>query len=288
MNWSFWIDHFISGEIAGIIGCFVCHPFDVIKTKFQLNPKKNKNVIFSAIQIWRKYHIRGFFRGLMFPMIGFGTIYSLVFGIKNISEIWLKHHIDNELKFHHIALSGAIAGYIVSFPYVFLERIKLVSQSTQLNSISTFRYLLREYGFLRGVCNGALATQLREVSHFTVYYPAYHFTLSLLILLQKPNYKHYQANQYLIWFSGAIAGITMWVSLYPIDVIKTRIQSSEPNSYKNLNDCLWNINKKEGINGFFGGLIPASIRAFILHSVIFLVFENTKHYLIENRKNKNF
>jgi len=284
MNWNFWVDHFLSGEIAGIIGCFICHPFDVIKTKFQLNPHKNRSIVFSIIKIWRRYHIQGFFRGLMFPMIGFGTIYSLVFGIKNLSEIWLKHHINNGLKFHHIALSGALAGYIVSFPYVLLERIKLVSQSTQLNSISAFRYLIREYGFLKGLCNGALTTQLREVGHFTVYYPTYHFALSFFTLFQNPNHKYDHNNQWFIWLSGAIAGITMWVSLYPIDVIKTRIQSSEPNSYKNLHDCFSIIYKQEGFAGFFGGLIPASIRAFILHSVIFLVFENTKHYLFEKRK----
>ncbi|VDN11536.1 unnamed protein product [Dibothriocephalus latus] len=57
---------------------------------------------------------------------------------------------------------------------------------------------------------------------------------------------------------GCLAGITGATVTQPLDVLKTRfIAQGEPRTYKNLNDAVVSIMRKDGIPGFFRGLTPS-------------------------------
>lgn len=73
---------------------------------------------------------------------------------------------------------------------------------------------------------------------------------------------------------GAIAGEAYWLSCFPIDLLKSKLQSDswESPKYKNLVDC-YAQTKKNGIGGFYQGIGPCLLRAMPVNAITFLVFE---------------
>jgi solute carrier family 25 carnitine/acylcarnitine transporter 20/29 len=65
--------------------------------------------------------------------------------------------------------------------------------------------------------------------------------------------------------AGACGGVGYWASCYPIDIIKTTIQSDHPDPskrrYKGVVDAARQIQAEFGIKGFFRGFTPAIARS---------------------------
>lgn len=61
---------------------------------------------------------------------------------------------------------------------------------------------------------------------------------------------------------GGIAGATGAILVYPIDLVKTRMQNQrssvvgEPQMYKNSMDCVSKVFRNEGLKGFYSGIGP--------------------------------
>lgn len=81
--------------------------------------------------------------------------------------------------------------------------------------------------------------------------------------------------------SGGLAGLSSWVIGYPIDYIKTKIQSQDldEKKYKNAWDCFMKNYRKHGLKRFTRGLVTVSLRAFPVNAVGFTVEEKIAHYM---------
>lgn len=77
------------------------------------------------------------------------------------------------------------------------------------------------------------------------------------------------------FFGGGLAGSGSWLFTYPIDYIKTLIQSDnlDKRKYKNAIDCVKIKYKEEGIRTFFKGLGVTMIRSFPVNGCGFMAFE---------------
>ena len=53
----------ISGFVSGLFATSVTHPFDLLKTKIQLEPKIYHNTYHAAIHVYKKNGLTGFFAG---------------------------------------------------------------------------------------------------------------------------------------------------------------------------------------------------------------------------------
>jgi solute carrier family 25 carnitine/acylcarnitine transporter 20/29 len=69
----------------------------------------------------------------------------------------------------------------------------------------------------------------------------------------------------------------MWGSVYPIDVIKSRLQTDKlkqgEQAYKGTIDCMKKIMASAGIKGFFRGFLPTMLRAAPVNACTFYSFE---------------
>ena len=72
-------------------------------------------------------------------------------------------------------------------------------------------------------------------------------------------------------FAGGMAGTISWTSVFPPDVIKTRIQIDTKRRYNGFMQCLTSSFKEERWKLFVRGLAPTIIRAFPMNSAIFTV-----------------
>jgi solute carrier family 25 carnitine/acylcarnitine transporter 20/29 len=89
--------------------------------------------------------------------------------------------------------------------------------------------------------------------------------------------------------AGGFAGIIGWCVTYPVDVIKTRIQSSmlivnlvqedKTPKYKNLRHGFKIILREEGYRVFLSGLGATCIRAFPTNAATFYVVATVRDHL---------
>ena len=79
--------------------------------------------------------------------------------------------------------------------------------------------------------------------------------------------------------AGGLSGSLSWAMVYPMDVIKTRIQTS-PLHTKQLQDrSIWYVGnqiiKEGGVQSLFRGFSVTVVRAFPVNAIIFPVYEFT-------------
>lgn len=78
----------------------------------------------------------------------------------------------------------------------------------------------------------------------------------------------------LIALYGGLAGEALWLSSYPFDVVKSKMQSDELGSrtrYPTMRGCFQQVWREEGMRGFWRGLGPTLVRAMPISAGTFAV-----------------
>ena len=72
-------------------------------------------------------------------------------------------------------------------------------------------------------------------------------------------------------------GVVTWVSVLPIDVVKSRIQADCPYhpKYRGMLDCIRISYQTEGWKVFYRGLSAIATRALIVNAATFFVYQHT-------------
>jgi len=171
--------------------------------------------------------------------------------------------------------AGATAGAIQSLITAPVENIKIRCQVNEgkLSPTRELVRLARTHGAANGPMRGLWVTVLRDTPSFGVYFVVYDSVRELL----NPNCRETDSDgaaAHLL--AGGLAGSAAWLSIYPIDVAKTRIQSSPAAKADSLLDTLRQITKEKNLTA---GLSSCILRAFALNAVVFSVYEATLSHL---------
>ena len=83
---------------------------------------------------------------------------------------------------------------------------------------------------------------------------------------------------------GAVSGITLWLNIYPIDVVKSKLQtdalpSQGTRRYRGAIDCFQQTLQTEGVRGFIKGLLPTMIRAPVANAAVFVAYQAARAQL---------
>ena len=73
---------------------------------------------------------------------------------------------------------------------------------------------------------------------------------------------------------GGLAGEALWLSSYPFDVVKSKMQSDGWGSemrYKSMRDCFGQTWRVDGLRGFWKGIGPTLLRAMPVSAGTFAV-----------------
>jgi solute carrier family 25 (mitochondrial ornithine transporter) member 2/15 len=83
----------------------------------------------------------------------------------------------------------------------------------------------------------------------------------------------------LLRVAGAVGGAALWTSIFPADVIKSRVQ------IQGLSGSMLSVGidifKKEGFLSLYNGLTPTICRTIPATAVLFLVYEYSKKFMNE-------
>ncbi|KAJ3276751.1 hypothetical protein HDV01_002804 [Terramyces sp. JEL0728] len=134
-----------------------------------------------------------------------------------------------------------------------------------------------------GLFKGLPTTIIRETPSYGAYFASYELMCRMI-----PDVDPNEPSPGLL-LAGGFAGIIGWLSTYPIDVVKTRLQSGRTRltvvqeernpKYKNLINGLRVIAREEGVRVLFSGLGATAIRAFPTNAATFYVVVTVRNML---------
>lgn len=191
------------------------------------------------------------------------------------------------LTLNQLVLAGAIAGSIVSFILTPVELIKCKLQVQHMNKTSfhgpfdLIKQTYRTQG-LSGFYRGFMPTFVRETGASAFWFGAYEFTCAALIKHKQKSSTTLVSKKNLsaaeLMLGGACGGIAYNVSFFPVDVIKSRIQTSS--EFKNFSEIAREIYKGAGVRGFYRGCGMTAAKSAPANAIIFMTYVSNNSLFI--------
>jgi len=259
-----------AGCVAGAIEAMAVWPMEFIKTQLQLSPKGSLpyNGMLSGFR--HTITSNGFlslYRGLLPTLIGSMPKAGIRFSLNS----QLKENLrDNEgnLTMGKNFFAGMGAGIgeaiIVVAP---VETIKTRCIELDKSFLEGLKFILKKEG-IGGVYLGAFATALKQGSNQGLRFMWFNEYKRVIT-----NDGEKKITPLFVLFGGMSAGCFSTLGNNPLDVVKTRMQGTKALEYKDTLDCFRQIMAKEGIGGFYAGLIPRLGRVVPGQGIIFMSFE---------------
>ena len=285
MSANFW-----AGYISGAIGIIVGNPLDITKVRLQ-----SQSSAPPVRPSYRSPHQAAaiFTTGTAAPILGYGALNALLFVSYNRTEAALNKALSVEKNLWSTWTAGAVGGlatWVISTP---TELIKCRAQISpdQGSSWGIFQKIWRQQG-LRSLYFGGGVTALRDGVGYGFYFWSYELLNRLWPTKKTQSESSWQQEASKTLLCGGLAGIATWVSVFPLDVIKTRVQTQAPSPMLDGTDTpLLTVQRKRGRVGavqimreaykeqgaavFTRGLGVCCVRAFIVNAVQWAVYEWT-------------
>lgn len=145
-------------------------------------------------------------------------------------------------------------------------------------TIPTIKTILANEG-IRGLWKGNVPAELMYISYSAVQFTTYRSTTQFLRRIVGPEQKIPGALESFV--AGASAGAVATAATYPLDLLRTRFaaQGNEDRVYTSLARAVADIQRDEGMRGFFRGLSPALGQIVPFMGMFFAVYESLRHPL---------
>lgn len=268
-------------------------PFDIVKVRVQTAPPGRYSGIVECIgDIFKKGGVTAFYKGTELPLIGVGACVSIQFGVvQYIKRIFQNQNmaVHGKKGLHltqsQLYLSGAaggIANSVIAGPIEHV-RIRLQTQQTAIYS-GPFDCLrqMKAQGGITGVFRGFSPTLIREGHGMGIYFLTYDYIVQQTMKKQHLEHRS-QLSPTVPLLAGATAGLVLWLAVYPIDVIKSYMQTDallpSERRFRGMSDAVRHVYATSGVGGFFRGIVPTLIRAPFANGATFLAFELALHEL---------
>ncbi|KAF1328320.1 hypothetical protein FI667_g7002, partial [Globisporangium splendens] len=253
-----------SGTIAGMSGIIVGQPFDTFQHE----------------------GVRGFFKGMASPLFGSAWTNAIVFSTYERS-LRLIDDSPQDPALPSIVYAGLIGGFCQTAAVTPTDLIKCRLQVQDGHASSHYRgpvdcikHIYARNG-LRGLFLGYPITLLREVPSFGFYFGMYEYAKRKMIA---SDFNPHTA----MLTAGGIAGVGSWIIAYPMDVIKSSIQTIAENARHEEKTIAYQARRLYNLGGlkiFVHGLETAVVRAFPVNAVTFYCYENLSDVLKEITRN---
>ncbi|CAG8748802.1 26871_t:CDS:2, partial [Dentiscutata erythropus] len=270
------IKDIFSGTVGGIAQVLVGQ-----RLQTQPEPKPGQPPLYSnmldCVRKTGKEGFGAFYKGTLTPLVGIGACVSIQFAVLGYMKRYFGEKNKNQfLTNPQLYIAGATAGLVNSVISGPVEHIRTrlqvqvtptkpsASTQTQLYSgpIDCIKKIYSSYG-IRGIYKGQVITMIREFQGFGGYFFVYEYLLQRAMI--KENTKREQVAKWKLLLFGAAAGFGMWIPVYPIDAVKSKLQTDgftpQTRQYKSAIDCFVKVYRNEGVKGFFKGFGACMLRA---------------------------
>ncbi|CAM9209637.1 unnamed protein product [Ectocarpus fasciculatus] len=283
----------VKEALAGGAGALCCaysgNPFDVIKVRLQTQLPRSEvaasefytGPIDCLKKIIKEEGVLALWKGVT-PSLGSAFIENAVvfsangmirrFYLGTLSGEHFSPGEERHLTVKERAMVGGAAGILSATCITPAEMIKVRTQiqHKKVGPLRILRDAYRENG-LRGIFRGLSSTVARDVPFNFVFFGAYEaWTTILSSFVEKPSTDR-RLNPFGVYIAGGMAGASGWCISFPIDSVKSRVQTSQ--SSASFFSMAKTIYSKFGLRGFFRGVSSAVLRAFPANAGLFLGYE---------------
>ncbi|CAK4033586.1 related to carrier YMC1, mitochondrial [Lecanosticta acicola] len=281
-----------SGAVGGIAQVLI----DIVKVRLQTTTQY-KGALDCASQILKNEGATAFYKGTLTPLIGIGACVSVQFAAFNYARRVLEERnaarlqtsverLEQEaqpLSYAQYYAAGAFAGLantLLSSPIEHV-RIRLQTQPHGANRLYTgpgdcIAQLSRSPSIAMGLYRGTSVTLLREAQAYGFWFLTFEYLMNQDA--KRNGYARRDIPTWKIATYGGLAGEMLWISSYPLDVIKSKMQTDgwgEKQRYKSMRDAFAQTFRQEGLMGFWRGVGPTLLRAMPVSAGTFATVELT-------------
>lgn len=174
---------------------------------------------------------------------------------------------------------SAIPMTIITAPF---ERVKVLLQiqgqkvlapgekPRYSGGLDVVKQLYKEGG-IRSVFRGSAMTLARDGPGSAAYFATYEYIKRKLTPLDANGKPSGQLSLTAVMVAGGAAGVAMWIPVFPIDTVKSRLQSAE--GRPTIRGTISGLYSRGGFKAFFPGIGPALARAVPANAATFLGVE---------------
>ncbi|KAG2204534.1 hypothetical protein INT47_012593 [Mucor saturninus] len=309
-NFRHQIDDLLFGSFAGMVGKFAEYPFDTIKVRLQTQPLDHP--YFSGP--WdcfkttlKQEGMKGFFTGMSSPLVGSMVENAALFvGYRQVQRIIRENSTSSQelerqkgipedqlppLSIPQLVLAGGASGAIASIVLTPVELIKCklqvqlgsqtVTQGVKFNGpFHVMRHVFQSHG-LTGFYRGFVATLLREAGGGAFWFGTYEYVCAKFIQHRQAKTGEIVVKKDLtpteLMVGGALGGMAYNASLFPVDVIKSQMQTDEQLSsgsrQRSFVQTAKELYAKGGYKAFYRGCGITVARSAPTSAIIFLTYE---------------
>jgi len=181
-----------------------------------------------------------------------------------------------------ISAAGAFSAVPMTLITAPFERVKVLLQiqgQKQLAPGETPRYSggfdvvrqLYKEGGIRSVFRGSVMTLARDAPGSAAYFASYEYVKRKMTPKDINGNPSGELSLTAVMVAGGAAGVAMWIPVFPIDTIKSRLQSAE--GKPTISGTIRGLYSNGGFKAFFPGMGPAMARAVPANAATFLGVE---------------
>ncbi|KAL4891129.1 mitochondrial carrier domain-containing protein [Aspergillus ambiguus] len=286
-----------AGAAGGVCAVVVGHPFDLVKVRMQT---AQKGVYSGAMDVVRKTVareglVRGLYAGVSAPLVGVTPMFAVSFWgydlgktiVSSLSEV----RVENNTPQYSIGQISA-AGFFSAIPMTLItapfERVKVLLQIQGQNppppgqkpkysgGLDVVRQLYKEGG-IRSVFRGSAMTLARDGPGSAAYFAAYEYIKRSLTPKDANGNVTGELSMPAVLAAGGAAGIAMWIPVFPVDTIKSRVQSAP--GRPTIGGTIRAVYASGGVKAFFPGFGPALARAVPANAATFAGVELAHNFM---------
>ncbi|KAM3933035.1 mitochondrial ornithine transporter 1-like [Leptodactylus fuscus] len=283
---------------AGAAGGTACvltgQPFDTAKVKMQTFPNLYRGLIDCAAKTYKQVGFRGFYKGTSPALLANISENSVLFMSYGFCQRVVRRIVGLEkntpLSDLHNATAGSFAAAFASLALCPTELVKCRLQAMHEMQLSgkiieghntvwsVIKNILHTDGPM-GFYHGLSSTLLREVPGYFFFFGGYELGRSFFTRSGKSKD---ELGIMPLMISGGIGGISLWLVVFPVDCVKSRIQVlSMTGKQSGFIRTFLQILRNEGIVALYSGLKPTLIRAFPANGALFVAYEYSRKFMMQ-------
>ena len=251
--------HFVGGYCSGIALVLAGHPFDTVKVRLQTEGRggRFRGPVHCVRDTVAREGLLALYKGVTPPLFATGVINAMLWGsqgvvvrqlhgggvgppeISTIMAAAVRRSLlvsacglaclTRERDTHERARTQVVTGFCISFVVTPMEGIKARLQvqyaarggvSRYAGPVDCARQVTAALGVRRGIYRGWVPTALCRMSNWS-YFGAYEYLRRRLVASGDSGKLSPLASM----AAGAGAGVAYWLSCYPVDLLKNRIQA---------------------------------------------------------------
>ncbi|KAI8624582.1 mitochondrial carrier [Xylariaceae sp. FL1651] len=308
--------YFIAGAIAGGISRTATAPLDRLKVYLLVNTKSNANAVLDAAKkgrpigalkkagrplvaavgdLYKSGGVRGFFAGNGLNVVKIMPETAIRFGAYEAAKKTLAgfeghgdpHNINPYSRF----VAGGVAGMVAQFCVYPLDTLKFRLQSEYVSGGARGNALLFQTAQKMYAEGGARAAYRGVTMGLVGMFPYSAIDMGTFEFL-KTTYVKYKAkasgcheedaqpSTFATGIMGASSGAFGASVVYPLNVLRTRLQTQGTSMHPARYTGIWDVARKtvqnEGFRGLYKGLMPNLLKVAPALSITWMVYENAK------------